>query len=246
MGATKDPPRWKFERIKERKKKAKKRKRLRKYFKRHPRVYKPKKKYTPPEVLEYRKQRKQELREQFIKDFDFILRLAKGSIDTPAADTFYHMVLGSNYVDGPKTIEEVRIILRAAWWVEIDDLSQHLLGYIWEKQLWDLGDENFPKMIWLQAKDWLFKQRVFSRAANWESDYTHWMLDIGRCTDDPSIIDVLENEGDYSVADRYFSWLWDIQNLNHTQVSDITKVHPRQLAKHRLDLLNMEDRHHGN
>lgn len=132
----------------------------------------------------------------------YLVELAKGEHFNDGCVWFYGLFLHQEVrmgVYAPKVLEEILERLRAAWWVEEEDILQQL--YLWIHQ-YDI-DISRPRNVFnalaRPLKDWLVAQRIFNRPFADPSRLT------GREHTPPAFLPAVLQIG--TLHERYMEWL---------------------------------------
>ncbi len=87
--------------------------------------------------------------QDYAKQINRLIDLAKGRIDHQVGGWFYSLFLGRQEPYAPKTTEEVQQLLERAWWIEEDDLRQEIAIYIYKNGI------NIKARLLLSYELWL-------------------------------------------------------------------------------------------
>jgi len=167
----------------------------------------------------------------FQQTVQLLLDLSKGRIAPFAGKWFYSLFLTQTHV--PTTIEGVRDKLRAAWWVEEKDVKQELLMCVWRLGLTSKSDLKYT--LGRNIKDWLIKQRVFSRQSGWEREYLEEQkeyVELQRKVGLPMVFQA--NPLDicpFSLFNRYLMYLSYILKLPRPEIKRVMLSHERQINR---------------
>lgn len=108
----------------------------------------------------------------YFRAIDDLVGLGKGRRDDP---WFYRMFPNKGKLAGmPDTVEEIQEKIRSAWWVEEEDIYQHLLICTWKTKITSRAlYHNTYYFLAHDLRDYLLAQQVFSRQVGWEGQYKH-------------------------------------------------------------------------
>jgi hypothetical protein len=164
-----------------------------------------------------------------------LLDMCKGKLTGDLSDRFYGLFLNRGNYGTPKTIEDVRRRLRAAWWVEREDLKQHLIYAILRDKIYYKGDDVFMVLAREMRDHLVIDHRVFARQTHWQDKYLiDYLNNQEKLHDIPARVvfqlqdNVLAN---LTLFERYFAYLKNNLGLSRQELEDILLTHPRQLNR---------------
>lgn len=180
--------------------------------------------------------------------FRQLLEVGKGEASLEAGQWFYKLCMDPRYSGTARDIEEARELLRAAWWIEKDDIQQQLLMIVFRDKnylrAWTKQGGGLRCALGRQLRDWLITQRTFSRQTQWESDYKY-LQEIEEEPDSTLGLPIIFNDsGPFSLFERYLLYISILLGLPLARVSDIMLTQQRQInrftavLKNKLEELN--------
>lgn len=184
--------------------------------------------------------------------FRHLLECAKGVYANHSSRWFYNLFpsyqlqclksLGIS-LHIPLDLWEVRERLRAAWWVEEDEILQYLREFIWRKRLYykrpTQGNYRILRfLLGTELRNWLvFKGKVFSYGRNLRK------LEMPPLITDPRVEEeeefgfremIFNNRLDFSTYEKYLLYLGSVLGLADEKLAPLLITHKRQILRNNL------------
>lgn len=108
----------------------------------------------------------------YFRAIDDLVELGKGRRD----DAWFFKMFPNKwkYKYMPDTLDGIQECLYNAWWIEEEDIRQHLLISTWSTKITSMsGYHNTYYFLAHHLRDYLLNQRVFSRYSGWEEHYQY-------------------------------------------------------------------------
>lgn len=163
------------------------------------------------------------------KYVDLLVEFSKGRVVREDAAGFFNMFFNPPFPGGPTSTDEVIEKLRAAWWVEEEDIRQQCYAYLLSRKTHEKA--TVVHMTFMLFKWLRWNQKVFSRQSGWEERYntgcpTTYEMPLPSQTG----LDILLKENtSLSLYDRYLIYYIVLGYSIHS-ISTLTNQERMQLA----------------